>query len=146
MEGIAGTLLRQLRQAFYQYGFFGVLSWSYQTFGFVVGVLLPISLLGCILFLVLYRYNNRKKYKGPQQLRAMNPVFISLHKMLNRMDRRVKAAGQRRHHKTQARGFGQKYRTGISNTQISATAEKSLPNNYTSCLRNCETLYKKNSK
>ncbi|MGD8786314.1 MAG: transglutaminase domain-containing protein [Phycisphaerales bacterium] len=110
MEDIAGALLRQLRQAFYQYGFFGVLSWSYQTFGFVVGVLLPTSLLGCILFLILYRYNNRKKYKGQKQSRVTNPAFISLHKMLNRMDRRVKAAGQRRHLNETIHAFSQRLR------------------------------------
>jgi hypothetical protein len=50
-------------------------------------------------------------------------------------------------HKTQARGFGQGYRTGISNTQIYATAEKSLPNTCSTCikwLRDCGILYKKN--
>ncbi len=107
----AGSLLGQLRQAFYQYGLFGLLGWSLQVFGPITGLLLPIILSGCVLFLVLYRYHNRKKSKDQIQSRAArNPAFVSLHKMLNRMDRKVKAAGQRRHLNETIHAFSQRLR------------------------------------
>jgi len=96
MRGGTGTL-GQLLQALYQYGLFGVLSWLFESYGILAGLVLLMSVLGGALSLFLFRRCNRKKSKGRTQSRSVrNPGLVTLHKMLARMDRRVKAAGQRR--------------------------------------------------
>ena len=96
MGGGTGTL-GQLLQALYQYGLFGVLSWLFESYGLLAGLVLLMSLLGGVLSLALLRYYNRKKSKGLTQTRAVrNPGLVTLHKMLTRMDRKVKARGPRR--------------------------------------------------
>ncbi len=96
MGGGIGTL-GQLLQALYQYGLFGVLSWLFESHGLLAGLVLLMSLLCGGLSLALLRYYNRKKSKGRTQSGAVrNPGIASLHKMLARMDRKVKAKGPRR--------------------------------------------------
>jgi len=96
MGGGIGTL-GQLLQALYQYGLFGVLSWLFESHGLLAGLVLLMSLLGGVLSLALLRYYNRKKSQGLTQTRAVrNPGLATLHKMLTRMDRKVKARGPRR--------------------------------------------------
>jgi len=96
MGGGTGTL-GQLLQALYQYGLFGVLGWLFESYGRLAGLLLLTTLLGGALWLALSRHYNRKKSKGRTHSRAVrNPGLVTLHKMLARMDRRVKAAGSRR--------------------------------------------------
>jgi transglutaminase-like putative cysteine protease len=105
MSGAAGTLLGQLLQDLYQYGLFGVLGWLFsygvlmdKSYGLLAGLLLLTLLLGGALWLALSRrYNRKKKSIGRTQSRALrNPALVTLHKMLARMDRKVKALGQRR--------------------------------------------------
>jgi len=97
MGGGTGTL-GQLLQALYQYGLFGVLSWLFESYGLLAGLLLLTILLGGALWLALSRHYNRKKAKGPTKSRAVrNPGLATLHKMLTRMDRKVKNAGPQRH-------------------------------------------------
>jgi len=97
MGGGFGTL-GQLLQALYQYGLFGVLSWLFESYGLLAGLLLLTIILGGALWLALSRHYNRKKAKGPTQPRAVrNPGLATLHKMLTRMDRKVKTAGPQRH-------------------------------------------------
>jgi hypothetical protein len=97
MGGGTGTL-GQLLQALYQYGLFGVLSWLFESYGLLAGLLLLTIILGGALWLALSRHYNSKKAKSPTQPRAVrNPGLASLHKMLARMDRKVKTAGPQRH-------------------------------------------------
>jgi hypothetical protein len=97
MRGGTGIFFGQLLQALYQYGLFGVLGWLFKSYGLLAGLFLLMSLLGVALWLALSRNYNRKKSEGETQTRAVrNPGLVSLHKMLARMDRRVKAAGPRR--------------------------------------------------
>ncbi len=110
MGGGTGTL-GQLLQALYQYGLFGVLSWLFESYGLLASLVLLMSLLGGVLSLVLLRYYNRKKAKGPTQTRAVrNPGLATLHKMLTRMDRKVKTAGPRRHLSQTLHAFSQQLR------------------------------------
>ena len=96
MGGGTGTL-GQLLQALYQYGLFGVLSWLFESYGLLAVLLLTI-ILGGALWLALSRHYNRKKSKGQTKSRAVrNPGLATLHKMLTRMDRKVKTAGPQRH-------------------------------------------------
>ncbi len=106
MSGGAGTVLGQLLQDLYQYGLFGVLGWLFssgvlmdKSYGLLAGLLMLTFILGGALWLVLSRqYKRRKKSIGRTKSGAVgNPGLVTLHKMLTRMDRKVKAAGHRRH-------------------------------------------------
>ncbi len=110
MGGGTGTL-GQLLQALYQYGLFGVLSWLFESHGLLASLVLLMSLLGGVLSLAVLRYYNRKKSKGRTQLRAVsNPGLAALHKMLARMDRKVKARGRRRDLSETLHAFSQRLR------------------------------------
>jgi len=118
MRGGTGILFGQLLQALYQYGLFGVLGWLFsygvladKSYGLLAGLFLLMSLLGGALWLALSRYYNRKKSKGETQTRAVrDPGLVTLHKMLARMDRRVKAAGPRRELSETLHAFSQRLR------------------------------------
>jgi hypothetical protein len=91
------ALLRQLRQALYQYGLFGLVGWLFKLYGLLAGLLMTILFCG-VLSLALSRYYSRKKSKGQILSRvARNPELVALHRVLTRMDRKVKATGSRRH-------------------------------------------------
>jgi len=110
MRGGIGTL-GQLLQALYQYGLFGVLSWLFESYGILAGLVLLMSLLGGALSLALFRHYNRKKSKGQTQSRDVrSPGLVTLHKMLTRMDRKVKAAGPRRDLSETLHAFSQRLR------------------------------------
>jgi hypothetical protein len=95
--GGSNALLRRLLQALYEYGFFGVLGWLFLSSGFRTGIILMAMFLGAILMATLFRRRKMKKSNLYTQSGAMkNPTLINLHKMLARMDRKVKAAGLRR--------------------------------------------------
>ena len=97
MGGGIGTL-GQLLQALYQYGLFGVLSWLFDSHGLLASLVLLTTLLGGAVWLALSRHYKRKKSKGWTHSRALrNPGLATLHKMLARMDRKVKTAGLQRH-------------------------------------------------
>ncbi len=111
MRGGTGILLGQLLPALYQYGLFGVLGWLFKSYGLLAGLFLLMSLLGGALWLALSRHYNRKKSKGETQSRAVrNPGLVTLHKMLTRMDSRVKAAGPRRELSETLHAFSQRLR------------------------------------
>jgi len=110
MGGGIGTL-GQLLQALYQYGLFGVLSWLFESYGLLDGLLLLPIILGGALWLALSRHYNRKKAKGPTKSRVVrNPGLATLHKMLTRMDRKVKTAGPQRHLSQTLHAFSQQLR------------------------------------
>ena len=111
MRGGTGILLGQLLPALYQYGLFGVLGWLFKSYGLLAGLFLLMFLLGGALWLALSRHYNRKKSKGETQTRAVrNPGLVTLHKMLARMDSRVKAAGPRRELSETLHAFSQRLR------------------------------------
>ena len=97
MGGGTGALLGPLLQALYQYGLAGAIAWVFKSYGLLAGLLLLTILLGGALWLALSRHYKRKNSNGRTQSRAArNPALVSLHKMLARMDRKVRAAGPRR--------------------------------------------------
>jgi hypothetical protein len=107
----AGALLTQLLQDVYEYGLFGVLGWLFKSYGFRAGLILMTIFLGLILLVKLFRRCEMKKSGSRAQLMAMkNPRLIGLHKMLARMDRKVKAAGLRRDISETLHAFSQRLR------------------------------------
>jgi hypothetical protein len=94
MGGGAGAVLGQLLEALYQYGLVGVLGWSFKFYGPLAGLLLLTILVGATLWLSQH-YKKKSKDKT-QSSAAIGPELVALHKMLAKMDRKVKAAGSRR--------------------------------------------------
>ncbi|MBW7991817.1 MAG: transglutaminase domain-containing protein [Planctomycetes bacterium] len=112
MERMSGGIgsLGLLLQALYQYGLVGVLGWLVDSFGVLNSLVLLLSLLGGGLSLALLRYS-RKKSKNKTNLRQpQNLELLTLHKMLTRMDRKVKAAGSQRHFNEPLHAFSQQLR------------------------------------
>lgn len=96
-SGGTGALLRQLLQALYEYGLFGVLGWLFKSYSLRAGLILTAIFLGTALVVTFSRRRKTKKSESRTQSMAMkNPGLIGLHKMLAGMDRKVKAAGLRR--------------------------------------------------
>ncbi|MCP4262345.1 MAG: transglutaminase domain-containing protein [Planctomycetes bacterium] len=109
MGGGIGTL-RLLMQALYQYGLVGVLSWFFDSFGVLKGVVLLMSLCGGGLSLFLLRYIKKKSNNKTKLKEFQKPELITLHKMLTRMDRKVKSAGSPRHFNEPLHAFSQQLR------------------------------------
>jgi hypothetical protein len=96
-DGGTGALLTQLLQALYEYGLFGVLGWLFKSYSLRAGLFLTAIFLGTALVVRLSRRRETKKSQSRALSMAMkNPVLIGLHKILAKMDRKVKAAGLRR--------------------------------------------------
>ena len=109
MSGGIGSL-GLLMQALYQYGLIGVIGWLVDSFGVLNSLVLTLSLLGGALSLLLLR-NIRERYKNKTNLRhPQNVELLILHKMLTRMDRKVKAAGSQRHFNEPLHAFSQQLR------------------------------------
>ena len=112
LGGSAATVLGQLLQALYEYGLFGVLGWLFKSYVLLAGSLLLMSLSGGAMWLALSRRYNRKRSKGETQSgEGKNAGLVTLHKMLARMDRKVKAAGPRRHLSETLHAFSGRLRT-----------------------------------
>ena len=93
----SGALWNRLKQALYEYGFFGVLGWLLMSYGLRAGLILMVIFLGAALLVKLQRYSRRdKSVSRTRSMELKNPSLVVLHKMLARMDRKVQAAGIRR--------------------------------------------------
>ncbi len=117
MSGGFGSL-GQLLQALYQYGLVGVLGWLVDSFGVLNSFVLTLSLLGGALSLMLLRHA-RKRHKNKTNLRhPQNIELVTLHKMLTRMDRKVKAAGSQRNFNEPLHAFSQQIRQRDSGSEF----------------------------
>jgi hypothetical protein len=93
----SGILLGRLIQALYEYGLFGLLGWFFGSYGLRAGVILMAIFLAAALAVKFsQRSAARKSQSRPKSTAAASPANAALHKMLARMDRKVKAAGLRR--------------------------------------------------
>ena len=109
MSGGFGSL-RQLLQAVYQYGLVGVINWLFDSYGVLNTLVVLFSFLGGILSLILFRYI-RKRSKNQLTSRELQiPELVTLHRMLKKMDRKVKAAGSQRHFSEPLHTFSRKLR------------------------------------
>ena len=88
-----GALVSQLLQAMYEYGLFGAFGWLFMSYDLRSSIILMTIFIGAILVMILFR--RRKKRKSTLYAHSMamkSPILIDLHKILARMDRKVKAA------------------------------------------------------
>jgi len=86
-------LFGQLLNDIYEYGLFGILAWALQFYGLpAVSLLLAIALAGTFWWLYRRARAKRARHAG----RPLSPEVIALHKLLARVDRTVRSAGQRR--------------------------------------------------
>ncbi len=86
-------LFGQLLNNIYEYGLFGILAWALQYYGLpAVSLLLAITI-ACT-FWWLYRRARAKR--ACRAARPLSPEVLALHKLLARVDRTVRSAGQRR--------------------------------------------------
>ena len=109
LGGGTGALLNQLLRALYEYGLFGAISWLFESYGLVAGLLLSAPLFGAALVLVLLRRRKGKRAeRQTQSTRVKNPALIRLHRILARMDRKVAAAGLRREFSETLHAFSQR--------------------------------------
>jgi hypothetical protein len=126
--GGGGSVLTQLIQTLYEYGLFGVPSWLYDSYGLLGAMLPPAALFGAASCVALLRRRRKRNLNSrSQSYRAGNPGLANLHRMLARMDRRVRAAGVRREisetlhafaRRLRARDPGDGHWTGISDWYV----------------------------
>ena len=96
-SGGTGAFLIQILPALYEYGLLGVLGWFLKSYSLRAGIILMAIFLGTAVVVTLSRRSEKKNSQSRAQSMAMNnPSLIGLHKMLARMDRKVKTVGLRR--------------------------------------------------
>jgi protein-glutamine gamma-glutamyltransferase len=115
LDGASRALWNQLVHALYEYGLFGALSWLFQSYGLVAGVLTSAPLFGVALVLTLLGRGKGGSSEGQRRLRLLrNPAVVSLHRILAGMDRKVAAAGVRRDFSETLHAFSQRLRARAS--------------------------------
>jgi hypothetical protein len=92
----AGLMLGRLFQAMYAYGLLGIASWFLASGSIVARSLIPAVLLAGALGWSVRRHRMRGSSETGSSRSAREPALVALHKMLARMDRKVKSAGSQR--------------------------------------------------
>jgi transglutaminase-like putative cysteine protease len=96
-SGSGYLLLRQLMEAVYQYGLFGVFAWLFASYRLSTGVVLAVSLLSAALYLRMSRRRRARRAEDAMWMKARpTSEAVALHKLLAHMDRKVRAKGHRR--------------------------------------------------
>ena len=112
LQGEGGSVLAQLIQTLYEYGLFGVPSWLYDSYGLLGGMLPPAVLFGAASCVALLRRRRKRNVEGrTQSYQARNPDLANLHKMLAKMDRKVRTAGLQREISETLHAFARRLRT-----------------------------------
>lgn len=105
------ALFGQLLQVLYEYGLIGIIGWLFKSYGLRSGIILMAIFLVSAIVVKFSRRRVKNKYQSqPQSIALKNPAIISLHKMLARMDRKLKAAGFRRDITETLHDFSQRIR------------------------------------
>ena len=86
-------LLGRLFDSLYEYGLFGVLAWALQFYGLPATSFLLATLIAGAAW---WFYRRARAKRRGRDARPLAPEVVTLHKMLARMDRRVRTAGLRR--------------------------------------------------
>jgi len=109
--GGGGIDFRRLLQDIYQYGIVGIFGWFFKSYGLVAGLLISSFFAGSAVFLAVWQRLKEGKTKTFLRSRkGEDAIVASMHKMLNRMDRKVKAAGQQRNNTETLHTFSNRLR------------------------------------
>jgi len=119
LGGGMSVALSQFFQAVYDYGLLGVASWLFTSYGLLTTTVLFVIISGAMLWRVLSRRFRRRKTAGHRRSRVVHdPALAALHKMLARMDRKLGAAGARRHLSETLHAFAKRLRTRDSGDEV----------------------------
>ncbi len=123
--------LGQFLHALYEYGLLGALSWLFTFHGGAIAALALITLVIIAVWWGVARHGRRKTGESLVARRGADPSVVALHRMLTRMDRRVKVAGAPRGLSETLHAFAQRLRlldagdpnaqrdwTGVSNWYV----------------------------
>jgi hypothetical protein len=95
--GLSSLWVRELVEAVHQYGLLGLFHWLLQGYVGIVYVLLLCVLLGGIVWWRVVRHRPRHEWPASKGRGSSGrPEITALHRLLARMDRRVRAGGLRR--------------------------------------------------
>lgn len=112
IQGSGGSVLARLMQTLYEYGLFGLPTWLYDSYGLLGGLIPPVVFFGAALCVALIRRHQRNSIEGQMRFAATrSPEIMALHRMLARMDRKVKSAGQQRQISETLNDFSRRLRT-----------------------------------
>jgi len=95
LGGSVSVAFSRFVQAVYDYGLLGVAGWLFTSYGVVGIAVLFATLLATVAWWVLFRRRKRAE-DSRWARRAQDPSLVALHKMLGKMDRKLRAAGLRR--------------------------------------------------
>jgi protein-glutamine gamma-glutamyltransferase len=97
-------------QAVYDYGLVGAVGWLFTSHGVVATAVLLAVFLTVLGWWVLFR--RRRATTGARRTKTLpDPSLAALHKMLGKMDRKLKAVGLRRHFTETLHTFARRLRT-----------------------------------
>lgn len=91
-----GPFFAQFVQAVYQYGLFGAVAWLFQYYSLAAGLITSVIFAACAVLLAIYRSRRNRAEGAAGRAGAANATVAAMHRMLARMDRKVKAAGHTR--------------------------------------------------
>ena len=94
----------------YDYGLLGVAQWLFVSHGLVTTSVLLATVLGIVFWWVLFRRRRARRALATGGV-SPDPSLIALHKMLARMDRRLRSLGQHRQLTETLHAFAQRLRT-----------------------------------
>ena len=89
--GSGAPFFKQLAEALYEYGLFGVIGRLFASYGLLTGVSLSMVFFGAALWLT-----RRTRRRGNLRSQFSNPKWVALHRMLAAVDRRARVMGYRR--------------------------------------------------
>ncbi len=108
-------LFRQLLDYLYEYGLFGVLAWVLQFYGLpATSFLLATAIAGT----AWWFYKRARARRRRRRERPLAPEIVALHKLLTRMDRRVRTAGLRRELNETLQAFAHRLRARESGDEL----------------------------
>ena len=111
LGGSVSVAFGQFVQAVYDYGLLGVAGWLFTAHGMTATAVLLATLTALAAWWMLFSRRRKRAGASAWVRRAPDPSRVALHKLLTRMDRRLRAAGLRRPLTETLHVFAQRLRT-----------------------------------
>jgi len=109
LGGNVSVAFSRFLQAVYDYGLIGVAGWLFSSYGVVTTSVLLATVLATGAWWWLFR-RRRKTANALHRSRRPDPSVVALHKMLGKMDRKLRASGLRRQLTETLHAFAQRLR------------------------------------